>query len=199
MISKPPRGWHSRGYLPHFDGGDITQAITFRLADSLPHGILVNWRRELERETQRRTEDEINEEMRKRIEEWLDAGHGQCHLSDARVAEVVQNALLHFDNDRYRLWAWVVMPNHVHLILTPDQEHSLSQIMHSLKSYTALQVNKILETSGSFWQPDYFDRFIRDGRHFAAAIAYVENNPVKAGLCIRPEDWLFGSARFRLS
>ena len=102
-----------------------------------------------------------------------------------------------FDGVRYRLTAWVVMPNHAHLLLTPAAEQELSQILHSLKSYTANEANKILRRSGEFWQPESFDRRIRDANHFANTISYIENNPVKARLCKRPEDWPFSSAWFR--
>jgi REP element-mobilizing transposase RayT len=109
----------------------------------------------------------------------------------------VQEAILFFDTDRYLLSAWVVMPNHVHLVTTPLPGKQLAKIMQSLKSFTANEANKELERKGRFWMPDYFDRYVRNRRHFAAAIHYVENNPVKAGLCRRPEDWPFSSAWFK--
>ena len=110
---------------------------------------------------------------------------------------MVERAMLHHDGNRYRLAAWVVMPNHVHLLATPRDGHTLSGIMHSLKSYTAHQANKLLRREGTFWMEEYFDRYVRDARHFRNTIAYIENNPVKAGLCRRPPDWPFSSARLR--
>jgi REP element-mobilizing transposase RayT len=91
----------------------------------------------------------------------------------------------------------VVIPNHAHLLLTPEAEQRLSAILQSLKSYTANEANKILRRQGQFWQPESFDRRIRDANHFAKTIAYIENNPVKARLCKRAEDWPFSSAWFR--
>jgi REP element-mobilizing transposase RayT len=188
-----PAGWHSRGYLPHFDGGEIPQFITFRLADSMPQELLDRWRDELS------SEQNVNLDaaLRKRIELFLDQGYGECYLRDSRVAESVQNSFLFFDGERYRLTAWVVMPNHAHLLLTPGSGHELSDILHSLKSYTANEANKLLRRKGQFWQPESFDRWVRDANHFAKVIAYIENNPVKAHLCKKPEDWPFSSARFR--
>jgi len=113
------------------------------------------------------------------------------------VAEMVQNSLLFFDRVRYRLSAWLVMPNYVHMLLTPCENQDVSAILHSLKSYTANEANKLSGRTGQFWQPESFDRWIRDADHFARVIAYIENNPVKAGLCKRPEDWPFSSAWFR--
>ena len=186
-------GWHSLGYLPHFDAAEITQTVTFRLADSLPQTVLERWKRELTEGSA----TEADSVLRRRIEHYLDQGYGSCALRDARIAIVVQRSLLHFDGARYRLLAWVVMPNHVHLLLTPDSTWSLSQIMKHLKSYTSHQANKILGRTGQFWMEDYFDRYLRDSKHFANAISYIEKNPVKAGWCARASDWRFSSARFR--
>ncbi len=136
-------------------------------------------------------------ERRQRIEHYLDSGAGQCWLSQPEIAETVENALLFFEGQRYGLEAWVVMPNHVHALFTPMAGHSFSEILHSWKSYTSNEAHRLLGRSGEFWFPDYYDRFIRDERHFARAVEYIEMNPVAAGLCLRPEDWPYGSARFR--
>ena len=188
-----PAGWHSRGYLPHFDGGEIPQFITLRLADSMPQELLDRWREELSREQN----INVDAALRKRIELFLDQGYGECYLRDSRVAESVQNSFLFFDGERYRLTAWVIMPNHAHMLLTPCAGQELSDILHSLKSYTANEANKLLQRSGQFWQPESFDRWVRDANHFAKVIAYIENNPVKARLCQKPEGWPFSSAWFR--
>jgi putative DNA methylase len=186
------RGWHSRGYLPHFDGGSTPQTVAFRLADCLPASVIESWRGLLAS----LPEPKAKAELRRRIEEYIDAGHGECHLRNPAVAAAVQDSLLFFDGPRYRLHAWVVMPNHVHVLFTPCAAFSLSGILHSWKSYTSKQAGKILGRTGPFWEEDYFDRFIRDDEHFVAARTYIENNPVKAALCSRPEDWPFSSASY---
>jgi len=186
-------GWHSRGYLPHFDGGSIPQSITFRLFDSLPKEVLEQWSHELDPQSS----ETMDSEMRKRVAAYLDRGHGSCYLKEPGVAKLVQDAILFFDTDKYLLSAWVVMPNHVHLVTTPLPGKRLASIMQSLKSFTANEANKVLAREGTFWMPDYYDRYIRNQRHLVAAIDYVENNPVKAGLCKRPEDWPFSSAWYR--
>jgi REP element-mobilizing transposase RayT len=81
--------------------------------------------------------------------------------------------------------------------MTPCDGQELSSILHSLKSYTANEANKILNRKGQFWQPESFDRWIRDADHFAKVIRYIENNPVKARLCSKPEEWPLSSAWFR--
>ena len=188
-------GWHSRGYLPHFDGGELAQFLTFRLHDSLPGSVLAHWREELKHEMP----GEVEALMRRRVEAYLDQGHGVCYLQDLRIAGLVQDALLFHDQAKYRLAAWVIMPNHAHILCTPNIGCSLASIMHSLKSYTANEANKLLNRRGHFWQKEYFDRYIRNATHYAKVAQYIENNPVKARLCEKPEEWPFGSARFRKS
>jgi len=89
------------------------------------------------------------------------------------------------------------MPNHVHLLCTPLAGYLLADIMHSIKSFTSTEANKILNQKGRFWQKEYFDRYIRNGRQFARTVLYIENNPVRANLCDKAEDWAFSSAAFR--
>lgn len=184
-------GWYSRGYLPHFDRNELAQFITCHLGDSIPGHVVDRWKLEL------RSEESIEQKiiLKRRIEHYLDQGYGAAYLKQERIARMAQNSLLHFDGERYRLSAWVVI--HVHLLATPCEGHSLSEIMHSFKSYTAHEANKMLRRCGQFWFEDYFDRYIRDAKHFANTVRYIENNPVKARLCVKPEDWPFSSAWFR--
>ncbi len=183
-------GWHSRGYLPHFDGGEIAQTVTFRLFDSMPQEVLERWRKELAH----LPEKEYDRERRRRIDAYLDKGYGSCYLQDNRLAEIVEQALQRFDGERYRLHTWVIMPNHIHLLFTPIAEWKMSQIIHSWKSFTAKECNKVLQRQGEFWQQEPFDRYIRDENHYTNAVAYIERNPVKAGLSAKPEDWRWSSA-----
>jgi REP element-mobilizing transposase RayT len=182
------RGWHSRGYLPHFDSPGTRQMITYRLSDAMPASRRHEWEALLAIEDER--------EKRIKIEAYLDAGHGECHLRRPEIAGLVQENLLHFDGARYRLLAWAVMPNHVHALIetlaTP-----LEEILHSWKSFTSKAANRLIGRKGEFWQAEYFDRYIRDEEHYGKAVRYIENNPVKAGLVKQPEEWLFGSARYR--
>ena len=185
-------GWHSRGYLPHFDGAEITQFVTFRLADSLPQQLLNTWRSKL-----KDGGADFDTALRRRIELYLDQGYGQCYLKQPRVAQLVQRSLLFWDRERYKLSAWVVMPNHVHALLTPCAGCELSGILQSLKSYTANEANKVLVRRGKFSQQESFDLYIRNSKHFLSVLRYIENNPVKSRLCGRPEDWPYSSASFR--
>lgn len=185
--------WHNRGYLPHFEAGEIPQFITFRLHDSLPQDVLERWRNELEGENSENSKIVLQS----RIETYLDQGYGKCYLQKPETASSVQAALLFFDNERYRLLAWVIMPNHVHFLATPINDHQLSEIVHSIKSFTAKEINKLSNRQGILWQREYYDRYIRDGKHFDTVVSYIENNPVKARLCRQKQEWLYSSAYFQ--
>lgn len=190
-----PRGWYSRGYLPHFDGGEVSQFVTIRLHDSIPAHVLRQWMMELE---QQESDESVRSAiLHRKIEAFADQGHGECWLRQPEIAEIVEQALLHFDGERYRLSAWVVMPNHVHFLMTPLSGHSLSKILQSLKTWAAKCANNALQRKGQFWMPDYFDRYIRNDKHYGDVVAYIENNPVKAKLCGEASEWRFGSAWHR--
>ena len=190
--------WHSRGYLPHYENSEKLQSITFRLVDSLPKSKLAI----LEEELLHLPEKERLVERRKWIEKWLDAGKGCCALRHPKVARIMQESLLHFDGERYRLLAWCIMPNHVHVLIQPSC--NLGKIVQSWKSYTgrwALAHYAELELGvpgKSFWMREYWDRFIRNKKHFEAIVEYIHENPVKAGLCKSANDWKWSSAGFLL-
>ncbi len=185
------RGWHSRGYLPHFDQGLTAQFITFRLHDSLPRAFLAKLRDDVSRLDKK---EEANRHFFALA--MLDVGHGDCRLRDPRVAAMVQDGLWRFDGERYRLVAWCVMPNHVHSLAVQCEGWPLSKVVHSWKSFTAHQANRILGRRGPFWAPDYFDRYIRDEAHMANVTRYIRDNPVKANLCENPADWPWSSAAY---
>ena len=188
-----PRGWHWRGYLPHFDGGEVPQAVTFRLADALPGPVLEQMRMNATRLPVAAQANAVQQQ----IDRELDRGGGSAYLREPAVADIVRDALQWGDGQRYALHAWVVMPNHVHTLFTPLVGRALSAILHSWKSYTAHEANRLLGRQGPFWQEDYYDRFVRDVVHFHRAVSYIENNPVSAGLCDSPAAWPWSSACLR--
>jgi REP element-mobilizing transposase RayT len=124
------------------------------------------------------------------------AAIGPVWLRDARVARVVADALLYGETGRhyYKLRAWVIMPNHVHVLLRP--EAPLPAITRWLKGSTARQANLLLGQTGSaFWQDESFDHRVRDEMELDRIAAYVERNPVSARLAANPQDWPWSSAR----
>jgi len=177
------QGIHTRGYLPHVKAQGATYFITFRLADSLPAEVLATWA-------------SLPEEARsEKAESYLDQGSGECLLARPAVAEIVLRALTYHAGSRYTLHEFVFMPNHVHLLLTPLGEHALSDIMHSLKSWTAQKINVLLDRVGNtLWQHESYDRVVRDDDELQALRAYVRQNPVKAGLCVDESGFRWSSA-----
>ncbi|MCW5558597.1 MAG: transposase [Verrucomicrobiae bacterium] len=181
-------GWRSRGYLPHFDLPGVWQFVTYRLNDALPAVRRREWEGLCQIEDDRL--------RHRKTEAYVDRGYGSCVLRRKEIAAIVEENLLHFDGERYRLLAWCIMPNHVHIAVEVWQR-PLAELVHSWKSYTATQAQRLLGKTGAFWQSEYFDRYLRDENHFQRVVRYVEYNPVKARLCASPGDWPWSSARFR--
>ena len=206
-MNRDHRLWNSRGYLPHCDQPEMIQSVTIRLHDSMPARLRREWEALLARNLGPRasrppgaggTPDQQDAARRCRIEAWLDAGHGSCALRIPAVAEMVEGALLFGDGPRYRLLAWVIMPNHVHFLFEMVDGWPLGEVLHGLKSFTSHEANKILHRSGDFWYRDYRDRYIRDREHLHEMIRYIHENPVKAGLVAKAQAWPWSSARFPL-
>jgi len=181
-------GWHENGYLPHRDKPGLTQFVTFRLADAFPAALRSEWEALLR----------IEEDRKRRIEleAYLDQGRGECHLRCPEIARLVEGALRLRHGVEYDLRAWVVMPNHVHLLFLV-QSVPMCRLVDAWKGYTAKQANKILGRKGPFWQEGYWDTYMRDCEHEMRTKNYLENNPVKAKLAALPREWPWSSARFR--
>ncbi len=195
LPANAPPGWHSRGYLPHFESSEATQHVTFHLADSLPQTVLLR----LEAELKTLPAEKRDLERRKRVDAWIDAGHGSCLLRNPALAAMVQESLLTFDSRRYRLLAWVIMPNHVHVLFQPMNGWTVAKIVASWKKFTARKICDDRRDSGEgpgapVWHREYWDRYIRDQTHLQQVIEYIHRNPVKAGLAATPESWPFSSA-----
>jgi REP element-mobilizing transposase RayT len=200
-------GIHTRGYLPHVKREGASYFVTFRLADSLPREVLLDFERQ-QAERLRRLNDflkrgealndsaeEIARDFRRQIERYLDRGAGACQLRRADLADLVAGAMRHFHQSRYLLREWVVMPNHVHAVVWPLPNHLLSDILKSWKQFTSRRAKKILAMGEEpFWQPESYDHWIRNDDEKARIARYIRNNPVTARLCARPEDWRWSSA-----
>ena len=182
------KGWYASKHLPHFDAPGAQQFITYRLADAMPAARRSEW------EALLHLEDKL--EKQRKIEAYIDRGYGDCSLREPRLAEIVQENWWHHDGVKYRLLAWCIMPNHVHALIEVWQT-PLGEILQSWKGYTSKQANRLLGRTGTFWEEDYFDHYIRDEKHFWGVVHYIENNPVKARLVRTPEEWAWSSARYR--
>jgi REP element-mobilizing transposase RayT len=184
---------HHRGNTPHWELAGATYSITWRLHDSLPPAAVDRLLEEREARRRRATTTlerlEIQRAWEFETDDLLHRSQSARHLEDPRIATCVVSALQFFEGTRYALLAWCVMPNHVHVVMRVVGDMALEKIIHSWKSYTANQANKILGLSGTFWQREYYDRIVRDEADLAGTVAYVVGNPVKAGLMRWPWVW----------
>ena len=200
-------GVHSRGYLPHVKREGAEYFVTFRLADSLPRETLLRyegeragrWQALLEARRLNRTtadtEEIINRDFRRKVERCLDQGAGACHLRRPEIADLVAGALKFFHGQRYLLREWVVMPNHVHVMVWPMPNHLLGGVVKSWKQFTSLRAKRMLGlATRRFWQPEPYDHWIRDDEERARIARYIRDNPAKACLCAQAEDWRWSSA-----
>jgi putative transposase len=133
---------------------------------------------------------------RRKLENWLDCGHGACWLRGGDIAELVQEVLLQDDGNNFQLQVWVIMPNHVHVVVDV-WDVPLAKLVGCWKGKSSRLANVLLGKTGPFWEADYFDTVVRDADHLARAIRYTEENPTKAHLIASPRDWRWGSAGLR--
>jgi type I restriction enzyme R subunit len=175
--------------LPHWHQKNTLCFVTWHMADSIPGGKLAQLMEEKDAWLARHpkpwdilTETEYHRLFFNRIETWLDRALGSCVLRDRNNSLIVSDALLHFDNQRYHVDSFVVMPNHVHLLFRLNDMNRLEKVVQSLKSYTGRAINKRLAKHGQFWHSEYWDRLIRNEAHLYRCRQYILNNPLKVNL-----------------
>ncbi len=195
-----------RRRLPHVQPPGATLFVTFRLADSIPAATM---RRLIASTRQTKAAlSRISDPQERAVQAYLEqrihfgkwdtaldlAQDGPFWLKDPRIASLVVESLHYRDKVVYDLDTYCIMYNHVHTMYTPLPKegggyHAMSAIMHSLKRYTARQANLLLGREGSFWQHENYDHVVRDEAERQRIAEYILNNPVKAGLVSRWEDW----------
>ncbi|MCC6537414.1 MAG: transposase [Bryobacterales bacterium] len=168
-----------RRRLPHVHATDVPVFIMFRLHGSLPEGRYFG------------AETKDSGAAFALVDRLLDeARFGPRHLQIPEIAGVVAGEVLRADG--YELHEWVVMSNHVHMLITPKDR--LSRIMQRIKGRTAVEANRMLGTAGPFWQHESFDRLVLNGAEFRRIGRYIEGNPVKAGVVDDPRLFRWSSA-----
>jgi REP element-mobilizing transposase RayT len=182
----------TRGRLPHWEENEAIYFVTFRLADSLPKSVvqafqferrnIVATAEQAGRPVSPSEEKRLDQLFTEKIQSKLDAGVGRCFLSKPAVADLVAEVLQHFEGARYLMYAWCVMPNHVHALFRILADHDLAEVLHAWKSYSAIRANRLLGRSGEFWQREYYDHLVRSEEEFYRIVGYIAENPNKAGL-----------------
>jgi len=178
-------------HLPHWRQAGVTYFVTFRLADSLPPARLrelallrTQWDQQNPLPRSEALWQGLARLTMQHVEGWLDEGHGSCVLQLPFAANCLEQKLRHFDGQQYDLCAFVLMPNHVHLLVKPysDTTHPLERIEQAWKAHAAREINATRGTRGSLWQQESFDRIVRDEEHLYRCIQYIGGNPGRAGL-----------------
>jgi REP element-mobilizing transposase RayT len=202
-------GLHSRGVLPHLKREEASYFVTFRLVGTLPQEVLLLLKSEREaivaqalaakRPLTWHEQEELFRWYSARVDRYLDAGHGDCWLARPEIASLVANAIKFHAGQRFVLHTWVVMPNHVHAVLQPQPDWTLSKILKSWKGFTSREANRLLKRTGkSFWQVESYDHIVRDEEDLRRCCHYTTMNPVNARLCRQPEEWEWSSAYCRV-
>ncbi len=166
--------------LPHWRQEGASYFVTFRLWDSLP-AQAVEQLAALRTSLIRQAEShelwvQADREVYRMLKRYLDAGHGACFMRDSRVKSMVGKALAFFDQERYQLGETAVLPNHVHVLVKPIGSHDLEGILHSWKTFTANEINRICGRSGHVWQEESYDRIVRDSQELARVERYIRRN-----------------------
>jgi type I restriction enzyme R subunit len=194
--------------LPHWYQPGVTYFITFRTDDSFPAPISNLWHQRREDWLGRHGVDPLLPDLSARLRglpeaqqrqfhrefspqfmEHLDKGHGACILGRPELAQIVANGLHHFDGQRYHLGDYVVMPNHVHLLVCLLGDTDLEEQCYSWKKFTAAAINRQWGRQGRFWHEESFDHLVRNPEQFDNFRKYIADNPLKAGL--RPGEYLY--------
>ena len=174
-------GWGT--HLPHWHQDGKYVFVTFRLHDSLPQEKLQwlceekeSWLKCHPQPWSEKTTKEYINKFGKAVDKWLDNNYGDCLLKKTSNRKIVEDALLFFNGERYDLIAFVVMPNHVHILMKLKEGHELVEIMRSIKSYTAKKINENENRTGAVWQSESYDRLIRDHEHLENVVRYIISN-----------------------
>ena len=207
-LNRDNKDKYKRRDIPHWDFPDARQHITFRLSDSLSQNQLNIFKKQVEDNPPSRRDYYLHRE----IEEWIDRGIGSSILNIPELARCVIDSLYCFNDKRYHLFQWVVMPNHIHVLIQIFPQNPMCDIVNYWKRYTNMRFNEILlgmKTSnrfpkgyidnilntfkGSYWIADFWDVLIRSNNHFRLESKYIAENPVRAKLVEKAEDYPWSS------
>ena len=186
--------------LPHWQPIAASFFVTTRLHGSIPMPILKQLREQKEQllaEATATGDKEMIYNARKRhfklYDEALDSNpNGPYYLAQSEIAEIVKEGLHHRDGKDFTLWAYTIMSNHIHFLVTTYDTNTdyLWKIMQNFKKYTGRESNKVLGRTGNpFWDEEYYDHLVRNDDEFHRIEQYIMMNPVKAGIVEKPEDW----------
>lgn len=160
--------------LPHWQQDGKISFITFRLADSLPRQVLTEMEKEI-----KNGDPTIKLERRKiqTLFKYMDAGYGSCILSELSVRKIMEKVIMYGNDLNFELYAAVIMPNHVHILLRPYFGVDVQSVVTDMKRISSHLINRALGINGPLWQRESFDRLIRNNESFLRTIQYISDNP----------------------
>ena len=177
--------------IQHWNQCDCVQFVTFRLADSLPQSKLQEYRNRRDEWLNKHPkpwtvseQEEYDHIFGTTIDKWIDAGYGECLLKDKRVRDALEEVIMHSNGQRYDIYAFVIMPNHVHVLMTPREGNAVQTIVSAWKSISSHRINEILGRKGTVWERESFDHMVRNADRFDACMHYIMENPKNM-----PSDW----------
>ncbi|MDE6242885.1 MAG: transposase [Muribaculaceae bacterium] len=170
--------------LPHWHQKGKIQFITFRQADSLPQERINDLKKDIAlfkslnpepwtTEIKRRYNNLIGQTE----ERLLNKGFGSNRLKNPEIRRIVHDTLHYKADIDYQLLAYVIMPNHVHLLIKSIGDKTTPQILHSIKRFSAFKINRYLKATGKFWLAESFDRIVRNKEHLKHCVSYITENP----------------------
>lgn len=164
------KGLYTRGYLPHWDFKNASQAVTFRLQDAVPTHLVKAWKQDLAE-----SEDDAlrKKELRHLIARYEDIGHGSCILDDYDCATIIQDELLKDHGGSYKLLDWCVMPDHVHVMFRTLNETPMHKVLNGGKDASSKKMNELMGRAGKLWHREFYDRLVRDEDHYYACSRYI--------------------------
>lgn len=168
------------GHLPHINQDQKLYAVTFRLQDSLPKKVLISYMDEsIARYGDNQPNFKSNRDayLHQKMMECMDRGYGECLLRNPDIRKIVEDSFLFIQESMAIIHAYVIMPNHVHMVLETKDDVKIQDVMQSMKHHTSLEINSFLQRKGSVWQREYYDRIIRNQTHYENAVRYIINNP----------------------
>ncbi len=184
FLNKHEPIYETTGNLPHWTQYGKITFVTFRLADSLPQYIIDNIKTEYESIKQQLLKEGCQKELEflkvkkhNQLEKYLDKGYGSCILKNKQYQDIIIQTLEHDNNLMYELHCYVIMPNHIHLLIEPKEQATIQQIIKTIKSVSAHKINSYTNQIGSIWQKEYFDRIIRNEDHYNRVVNYIRQTP----------------------
>ncbi len=176
--------FHFKGNLPHMHQDGTMQSVTFRMADSLPQSVCKELQERKDNFTKKYPHPWDSEtkllywkEIGPMQHRLMDKGYGSCLLKYPEYRQILIDAIAFKDSVNYDVESYVIMPNHVHMLIRPLDKNKIEEILHSIKLFSARRINSLAGRKGEFWMKESFDRLVRNEDDYKRCYHYILSNP----------------------